>query len=335
MSFSILAGTAAAIGSAVGNAGSSVMDRGLGYYFGGKSEERSNRRSEALTGRQMARQFEFDMAGMNRQYELSKAAYDYSNAEQYRLSRQYAENSASWNVEGLRRAGLNPILAATDGNFRSTYGDVGQMGFSGASGFGSSGQFKSAGGVFPGHGSIQTFSDALRDVSSARESAISADRMEQTTPSFVQSAKASADLTEAQAIKTRAEAGQIAADTMLSSVRAANETRHEGLHGFYGAIQNGIHHTSEMLGRFINFVRSRSLENEGETIELLDHSAKDFPDKVRMLNRELSPREWQQIEDELRSMGNQSSAKDVEFHRKKLDEWERDRRLIEKFNKIH
>lgn len=36
---------------------------------------------------------------------------------QYKMARKYALNSPSWNVVGLRDAGLNPILAATGGGF--------------------------------------------------------------------------------------------------------------------------------------------------------------------------------------------------------------------------
>lgn len=51
-----------------------------------------------------------------KKYDEWKTALDYKQA------REYAQNSAAWNVEGLKRANLNPILAATDGNFRGTFG---------------------------------------------------------------------------------------------------------------------------------------------------------------------------------------------------------------------
>lgn len=40
----------------------------------------------------------------------------------YVMARQYARNSAKWNVEGLMRAGLNPILVANGGGFQGTFG---------------------------------------------------------------------------------------------------------------------------------------------------------------------------------------------------------------------
>lgn len=38
-------------------------------------------------------------------------------AAQYEYAQRYAENTPSWNVTGLRNAGLNPILAANGGSF--------------------------------------------------------------------------------------------------------------------------------------------------------------------------------------------------------------------------
>lgn len=72
----------------------------------------------------------------------SSKAEKRSLARQYAYAQQYALNSPSWNVEGLRRANLNPILAATDGafssptvpsvsqNWRSADGDGGRLGVS-------------------------------------------------------------------------------------------------------------------------------------------------------------------------------------------------------------
>lgn len=54
---------------------------------------------------------------------------------QYEYAQKYALNSPSWNVQGLRKAGLNPILAATDGAFSSpTVPSVGRNNPSGSDG---------------------------------------------------------------------------------------------------------------------------------------------------------------------------------------------------------
>lgn len=50
---------------------------------------------------------------------FSRKAAEQSAALQYKYAEKYALNSPSWNVAGLRNAGLNPILAATDGSFSS------------------------------------------------------------------------------------------------------------------------------------------------------------------------------------------------------------------------
>ena len=43
---------------------------------------------------------------------LGGAQQAYSSKLQYRTQKKIAQNSPSWNVSGLRKAGLNPILAA-------------------------------------------------------------------------------------------------------------------------------------------------------------------------------------------------------------------------------
>ncbi len=92
-----------------------------------------------------------------------KLDYYYDENQYYNLAKRYAENSAQWNVQGLRNAGLNPILAATDGNFASTYG-------SGSSSSGSAHGSASNVSASPsalGSGSPTSFTDTLRDMASA------------------------------------------------------------------------------------------------------------------------------------------------------------------------
>lgn len=60
------------------------------------------------------------VTGQNLEYQK---AYDkFKSNLDYMMAEQYARNSAGWNVAGLKAANLNPILAATDGNFRGTFG---------------------------------------------------------------------------------------------------------------------------------------------------------------------------------------------------------------------
>lgn len=79
-----------------------------------------------MSGKELARQYDFQKS-----YDKWKSALDYTYAQ------QYAENSAKWNVQGLKNANLNPILAATDGNFRGTFGTPSSGGASSSSARGS------------------------------------------------------------------------------------------------------------------------------------------------------------------------------------------------------
>lgn len=85
-----------------------------------------------MSGKELRRQLE-------EQYQYQKKYDEWKSALDYRYAQQYAENSAKWNTTGLKAANLNPILAATDGNFRSTFGSpsTGGLSASGSSARGS------------------------------------------------------------------------------------------------------------------------------------------------------------------------------------------------------
>lgn len=76
-----------------------------------------------MSGKELRRQLE-------EQYQYQKKYDEWKSALDYRYAQQYAENSAKWNTTGLKAANLNPILAATDGNFRSTFGSPSSGGLS-------------------------------------------------------------------------------------------------------------------------------------------------------------------------------------------------------------
>ena len=122
---SLLAATGAAFGSQAVESGFKSVNSATDYYFGGKKEKRSNRRSLALTAQEKELDYKYDIAKMNHAYDLERQAYDYSNEEQYRLAEQYAINSALWQKESLKRAGFNPLLASQ--NYSPNYGSTGSM----------------------------------------------------------------------------------------------------------------------------------------------------------------------------------------------------------------
>ena len=57
-----------------------------------------------------------DLTGGWLDYSSAQSKLKYSLKSQYKYAQKYAKNSPSWNVEGLRAAGLNPILAINGGN---------------------------------------------------------------------------------------------------------------------------------------------------------------------------------------------------------------------------
>lgn len=86
-------------------------------------------RSSAKSSTKYAAQQEWKYYQKQRELDYSYDANQYFGLDkryaefEYELARRYAQNSAAWQVAGLRNAGLNPILAASDGNFRGTFGN--------------------------------------------------------------------------------------------------------------------------------------------------------------------------------------------------------------------
>ena len=124
-----LNGVASAAISSAGSAGNNLLNYGL---------NRSATKYSSNLSTQKAKELLWEESTVNKKdYAWQKSLdYLYDSTAYYDLSRKYAENSAKWNVTGLRNAGLNPILAATDGNFSSTYGNgssSGSMGHASAS----------------------------------------------------------------------------------------------------------------------------------------------------------------------------------------------------------
>lgn len=81
----------------------------LGDYFGRKQRSQQSKLSYEMANYE---------AALNYQY--SKLY----NEQNFALAQRYAQNSAKWSVDGLRNAGLNPILAA-GGGFNANLGSAG------------------------------------------------------------------------------------------------------------------------------------------------------------------------------------------------------------------
>lgn len=203
---------AAAIGSALIGAGSNIASQGPLSYFYGKRDRRD---SSSVDFEQYKKQRIFDYQfDKSLGFDLAKL-YD---AKDYALARRYSENSASWAVEGLRRAGLNPILAAGNG-FNASLGFQGQGAIGGPSVPHSSGN------------SFNIKSDA--DLLGAMLKAGSLDVQASTADKL----KADSDLARANSNVAQANADNIKAQTLKTYVDAINSGRTGGLSGRFGALQ--------------------------------------------------------------------------------------------------
>ncbi len=212
MSMTVGAAIAAGIGSAAGGVGSSIFDKVANYYYGGKAEKRSNRRTEDMSQRQIKTQAYAD-----------RWLYDYMQGSNYDYTRDYLENSAKWTLQGYENAGLNPMLAVNHGNI-STSGVMANMP-------NLSSALSSAGS--PVNGGTST-AEASRDMAGVLQTLSSADLQQTTAKNIETMQPVDRKLKDAQAEKTLAEADQIEANTALTNVRARNEGWTAGATGLIG-----------------------------------------------------------------------------------------------------
>ncbi len=118
---SILSG----IGSAAGAGGLSLVQDVSGGWSTNSAKESLNKN---ITKTNLKYQKEYDVwtQEQDKAYEkwYQNFLYDLQSNEYYQLARQYATNTASWAVEGLKKAGLNPVLASLDSNLSSNLGNA-------------------------------------------------------------------------------------------------------------------------------------------------------------------------------------------------------------------
>lgn len=211
---------ASAIGSAAIGALSNIGSQGPLSYFYGKRDRRD---SSEIDFEQYKKQRIFDYQfDRSLGFDLAKL-YD---AKDYALARRYSENSASWAMEGLRRAGLNPILAAGNG-FNASLGFQGQSPSGGSSVPHSSGN------------SFDIKSDA--DILGALQKAGSLDVQASTAYKL----QADSDLAHAQSNVAQANADNIKAQTLGTYIKAINDARTGGVSSIGGLISAGL---SDLIG---------------------------------------------------------------------------------------
>lgn len=155
--------------------------------------------------------------------DLDKEYNNWYKQLEYDWKKQYAENSAKWNVEGLKNAGLNPILAASGGFTPSqmTSGSVTAQRHSSGSAIGNSADMKSdwdiAGNTASLMGTAKTAALLGSEIKEARAKAEVADK---TTPVQIDTAKKQNELLEAQKNKAASDA----AASLASAEKAKRET---------------------------------------------------------------------------------------------------------------
>lgn len=133
------------------------------------------------------------------------------NDANYDLARRYSENSASWATTGLRKAGLNPILAYSQG-FNANMGNAGVQSSGHSSGLPSRSENNA---TFRAPDVLE----GLRDMSSAR-------------------------LMEANAQLVQTQADNVEAQTASTLIDAINKAENKGLTGnvggLFGALNNAL-----------------------------------------------------------------------------------------------
>lgn len=185
--------------------------------------------------------------------------YGLQNNEYFNLAKKYATNTASWAVQGLKKAGLNPILAAIDGNLSSNMGSAGpqQSGHKVGSGSVHGGSAPSVSAMHTNIASALASSSASQ-LSKAQTEGVKVDTGVKKATAASQVAKAAFDadvasatrqqvetstaVNSAQADKISAEAQQVKAQTLQSLIRSYNDVRNHGQgSSFLGQLNNFIH----------------------------------------------------------------------------------------------
>lgn len=120
-----MGGWLSAVGSALGSSGMSIVNDFSGGWALNSSKESLNK-NITKTNLKYQKQYDLWTQAQDKAYEkwYQNYIYDLQNNEYYDLAKKYAENTASWAVKGLKDAGLNPILAAIDGNLSSNLGNA-------------------------------------------------------------------------------------------------------------------------------------------------------------------------------------------------------------------
>lgn len=114
-----------AVGSAALSGGSGLVSDVSGGWAGNSAKESLNK-NITKTNLKYQKQYDLWTQEQDKAYEkwYQQYMYNLQSNEYYQLARSYAENTASWAVNGLKKAGLNPVLASIDSNLSSNLGNA-------------------------------------------------------------------------------------------------------------------------------------------------------------------------------------------------------------------
>lgn len=122
---SFLATAGSALGSLAMGMGGNAAGGLFSSWLGNTSKESLNK-NITRTNLKYQKQYDLWTQEQDKAYNTwwQNYLYNLQNNEYYKLSQKYATNTAKWAVDGLKNAGLNPILAAGNYNMSSNTGNA-------------------------------------------------------------------------------------------------------------------------------------------------------------------------------------------------------------------
>lgn len=229
----------------------SLDDATLGWA--NNQSNRSLNKAINKTNLKLQKQYDLWTQEQDKAYEKWYQDYMYSlqNNEYYKLAQKYATNTAKWAVQGLKAAGLNPILAAQNPNMSSNLGDARPSG-SGHSVGGS----PSLGSVGASRSGMQLRLNQQADAVTQQQKAVTA-KEQADTRTTNESRPAVLQGLNANNAKTLAESDLISAQAEEVRVRTKNEAKNEGLGGVFGATANVTHKIYDALSEQLEGVSNK------------------------------------------------------------------------------
>lgn len=243
--------------------------------------------------------------------DLDKAYNNWYKQLEYDWKQRYAQNSPKWSVEGLKNAGLNPILAASGGFTPSqmTSGSVTAQHRSSGSALGNSadmrGNWDIAGGLA---GAISSARNLSLMSSEMKEAKAKAEVASKTVPSQVEAVKKQNALLEAQTTKAASDAAASLAQAEKAKRETADLADKEGSKGWAAEARLLARDIKDVGAQVLNQIKHNANDNIDPGLEIKLEDGRVF-DENRMYNPKF--KESQQ----------ENSKKILQNSKKFLDSW--------------